>query len=69
MNRKTTEIVCERLQFGPRSANSPSASQSGSGQQTPRQNNQTDTLKAKDVAVEEIPSIDIEDMKPEDLPF
>lgn len=54
-NRKTTEIICERLQLGPRS------SQPGEGKKHIEQ----------PPAKEELPEIDVdeEDIKPEDLPF
>lgn len=57
-NRKTTEIICERLQLGPRSAQP--------GAPKP-QTQATETSSQKD----ELPAIDIdeEDIKPEDLPF
>ncbi|MEK7555528.1 MAG: single-stranded DNA-binding protein [Patescibacteria group bacterium] len=57
-NRKTTEIICERLQLGPRSTQ-PGAPKS-----------QTQTTEAN-VQKDELPAIDIdeEDIKPEDLPF
>ena len=60
--RKTTEIVCERLQLGPRPAgvNAPSAKAVNGA-------SQEETSKAR---AEEIPVIDIEEeAKPEDLPF
>ncbi|MEK7180960.1 MAG: single-stranded DNA-binding protein [Patescibacteria group bacterium] len=69
--RKTTEIVCERLQFGPRG--------SGGGGQKPQaysagRNPQEENQPSIDSPLqEEIPVIDIdtekEDIKPEDLPF
>lgn len=60
--RKTTEIVCERLQLGPRPAGgdfTPRASGKGKPENRP--------------AAEEIPTIELEtdakDVHPEDLPF
>ena len=61
--RKTTEVICERLQLGPR--------RSGPG--TPRQTSGVETPEAQPLPVEEVPVIDIEEAKeeinPEDLPF
>ncbi len=57
-NRKTTEIICERLQLGPRATGSPKTSGGALGSQE---------LKA-----EEVPIINIEDkeeVKEENLPF
>jgi single-strand DNA-binding protein len=63
-NHKVTEIICERMQFGPKSANSPASSAQ---------------LKQKaqqevEEKVEEIPQISVDEsledeIKPEDLPF
>lgn len=69
--RKVTEIICERMQFGPRSASSggprpQSASQPKSKEPASDLENQfSDTLE------EGIPQINIdeEQIKPEDLPF
>lgn len=62
--RKTTEIICDRLQLGPRPA--------GGG--SPKENAPRAVGKAASPEVppplEEIPTVDIEDdIKPEDLPF
>lgn len=59
-NRRTTEIMCERLQLGPRPAGG-----GGTAPNAPKnKEEQASTAEA------EIPTIDIEeDIKPEDLPF
>lgn len=66
--RKTTEIICERMQFGPR----------GSGGDTRNQGPAREAGASGQPSIdgplhEEIPVIDIdsekEDIKPEDLPF
>ncbi len=67
--RKTTEIICERMQFGPRSAGGGRMNDSGSkfGSSVPDKSNANDLP-----PTEEIPVIDLEnenDIKPEDLPF
>ncbi|RJQ29340.1 single-stranded DNA-binding protein [Candidatus Parcubacteria bacterium] len=62
-NRKTTEIVCERMQLGPRSSG---AGARGKAQETPA------VSEASREKQEEIPVIDLEadgEIKPEDLPF
>jgi single-strand DNA-binding protein len=63
-NHKVTEIICERMQFGPRSANSPAHSNQ------PKQN----IHKEAEETVEEIPQVSVDEsledeIKPEDLPF
>lgn len=60
-NRKTTEIICERLQLGPRPAN-----QGGGGQPSASAFKQE-----SQPAVESVPEINIEEgeIKAEDLPF
>lgn len=57
-NRRTTEIVCERIQFGPRSGFSGGEGGSAFGKQTGEEK-------------ENLPEINIdeEDIKPEDIPF
>ncbi len=68
-NHKVTEIVAERLQFGPRSANSGAspagAARTNAGATAPQKEAFEDALE------ENIPeiSLDEEDIKPEDLPF
>ena len=63
-NRKTTEIICERLQLGPRSMGG--RAKVGGDEKTdkaPREESQTEAP---------IPTINLEDegeIKPEDLPF
>lgn len=69
-NMKTTEIVAERVQFGPRAMNS--AMNDGGGSSFSRGGANVD--KPFDDAQgkpEELPTIDMDegDMKPEDLPF
>ncbi|MEK7138417.1 MAG: single-stranded DNA-binding protein [Patescibacteria group bacterium] len=72
--RKTTEIICERMQFGPRSAGGGTPGASKSFAPSGSQNNPTSEAPSNGPAPEEIPVIDIdseikEDIKPEDLPF
>lgn len=59
--RKTTEIVCERIQFGPRG-------QGGAAPRAPEKG-----VPQNPAPAEEVPVIDLEDgkeeIKPEDLPF
>lgn len=65
-NRKTTEIICERIQLGPK----PSGRSSSPGQSLEGSKNFEDTK--QESPKEDIPVIDIEsdkDIKPEDLPF
>ena len=64
-SHKTTEIICERLQLGPRAAGSaPAASQ------PTRAEKPADAEAPQAVPTEEIPTVDIEDdVKMEDLPF
>ena len=58
-NHKSTEIISERLQLGPR----PATGESGGGRSEA-------PAPAKPVEAEEIPTVDLEDeIKPEDLPF
>jgi single-strand DNA-binding protein len=58
--RKTTEIICENLQLGPRAA--------GGGSSAPKAAKPAGEPEA--APAEEIPVIDLEDdIKPEDLPF
>ena len=58
-NRRTTEIICERLQLGPRPGGSSGEKRIPSSAAIPEA-----------PAAEEIPTIHIEeDAKPEDLPF
>lgn len=63
-NHKVTEIICERMQFGPRSANSPARS---------AEPKQKIHQQAEEV-IEEIPQVPVsesleDEIKPEDLPF
>jgi single-strand DNA-binding protein len=60
-NRTTTEVVCERMQFGPRAAGAPGPAAGGGG-----------TSRGTDEpAREELPEINLEegDIKPENIPF
>ncbi|MBI2033913.1 MAG: single-stranded DNA-binding protein [Candidatus Liptonbacteria bacterium] len=61
--RKTTEVICERLQLGPRPG--------GGG--TPRQSSSSSAPDSQPLPTEEVPVINIEEGKeeiqPEDLPF
>jgi len=72
--RKTTEIICERMQFGPRSANSGAPGAGKSFTPNSSQSNPTSETPSNEPIPEEIPVIDIdseikEDIKSEDLPF
>jgi single-strand DNA-binding protein len=70
-NHRVTEIVAERLQFGPRSAGGSSAS-AGTGRGTASAPAPEARKEAFEDSLEEnIPeiSLDEEDIKPEDLPF
>ena len=65
VKKYVTEVVAERVQFGPKAANSQGASRQapGAGQSFPKEI-------ADKPAIEEIPTINIdEDIKAEDLPF
>ncbi|MFH1246619.1 MAG: single-stranded DNA-binding protein [Candidatus Liptonbacteria bacterium] len=77
--RKTTEIICERFQLGPKAANAGGA-QGGGNASVPAGNaggaNGTNSQGNQDVpAIEELPTIDLEEdmkaeeIKPEDIPF
>lgn len=62
VKRKVTEIVAERVQFGPKAGGVSSGASSA-----PRQ---TDSAADQKSPLEEIPTINIdEEIKPEDLPF
>ncbi len=62
--RKTTEIISERMQLGPRPAGGAGDSYSSKG--APKTKEGTDTPVAEDMPVIEIGE---EEVKPEDLPF
>lgn len=66
-NRKTTEIICERIQFGPRSSGSGATKPSAPApaKEDGKPSGFSDSLE------ESIPQIDVdgEEIKPEDLPF
>lgn len=60
--RKTTEVVCERIQFGPRSAGG--SSDTSSRAQDSSSDNFDDSLE------DNVPEVSVDDeIKPEDLPF
>ncbi len=66
-NHKTTEIICERLQLGPR-AGGGAAPAGNSATASEKENKPEESPQAP--AAEDIPIIDLEDdIKPEDLPF
>ncbi|OGM91196.1 hypothetical protein A2755_02200 [Candidatus Wolfebacteria bacterium RIFCSPHIGHO2_01_FULL_48_22] len=66
-NRKTTEIVCERLQLGPRSQGQGAGIRQSADQQQPRKYPNTEP---KEEIPEELPDVSLDDeIKPEDLPF
>lgn len=72
--RKTTEIICERMQFGPRSAGGGAPNSNRNFSPANSQNNSNPESTPAEPTPEEIPVIDIdseikEDIKPEDLPF
>lgn len=67
-NHRVTEIICERMQFGPRSASS------GGAKTTPPVQKQKPAEEISGTSSEELPQISVdgsleEDIKPEDLPF
>ncbi|MFA6135971.1 MAG: single-stranded DNA-binding protein [Candidatus Paceibacterota bacterium] len=70
VNHKVTEIISERIQFGPRSANS-----AGQSNYTPKAKSSAPTAPIGDNfsdPIEDLPQISVdggEDIKPEDLPF
>ena len=70
--RRTTEIIAERVQFGPRSASSqPSQGYGGqAGQARPAAGKQGGG-ESQATKEEEVPTVnlDSEEVKPEDLPF
>lgn len=58
--RKTTEIICERLQLGPRPMGAAAPADAASPRKSP----------GTEPPAEEVPIIDLEEeIKPEDLPF
>jgi single-strand DNA-binding protein len=72
-NHRVTEIICERIQFGPRSSNQ-GLRNAQSYQTNSNQIQQAENLEEISQLQEEIPQIDIEEsledeIKPEDLPF
>lgn len=64
-NRTTTEVVCERMQFGPRAAGS------GGGGQPGQWQGNSPVKGTDEPAHEELPEINIDegDIKPENIPF
>jgi single-strand DNA-binding protein len=73
--RRTTEILCERMQLGPRAANAGGSSSYGSsGQGGSMSSKPTSSLKANTdlPPMDEVPVINLEeegDIKPEEIPF
>ena len=72
--RKTTEIICEKMQFGPRSAGGGPSGTNKNFTPNASKNNSPSESAINEPAPEEIPVIDIdseikEDIKPEDIPF
>lgn len=65
-NHKVTEIICERIQFGPRSANATSKQAPPSKLKTAAETAQEDSEDLPQISVDE--SLE-EEIKPEDLPF
>ncbi len=69
-NRRTTEIVCERLQLGPRSGGNGGGSFQKPAPKYPQQEGKKEQDEQPDMMPEEIPDISLDDeIKPEDLPF
>ena len=68
-NMKTTEIIAERVQFGPRAAGSSAGA--GQGGYRGDKSAPANSDGASQEKPEELPTIDIDetDIKPEDLPF
>ncbi len=71
--RKTTEIVCERIQFGPRGFSGGGAPRNSQVAPSRNPSSGSNQPSIDEPLPEEIPVIDIdtekEDIKPEDLPF
>lgn len=67
-NRTTTEIVCERIQLGPRAGGAPAA---GGGFPRPEGGRQSASSEGTDEIKEELPEISMDegDIKPESIPF
>ena len=69
-SHKTTEIICERLQLGPRASGDFGGGMGSSSESSPRRSPAGKAAEETDAAPDEIPTIDIEDdIKMEDLPF
>jgi len=72
-SRKTTEIICERMQFGPRAAGAAPSGGNWSSGQSARPSGPVGKPENSAPPVEEMPVIDLEEgkdeIKPEDLPF
>ncbi len=71
--RKTTEIICDRMQLGPRPMGA-GKSPSFGGQSPPAGTPVSSASQAKEPPMEELPTINVdelgsEEIKPEDLPF
>jgi single-strand DNA-binding protein len=69
--RKTTEIMCERLQLGPRPQGGGGGGSSWSGGQSSGGGSQASEKPADSPSLDEIPviNLDEEEIKPEDIPF
>jgi single-strand DNA-binding protein len=68
--RKTTEIICERLQLGPRAAGATAGQSWGSKSSTSQESAGNELT--QEIKEEDIPIIDVEDegdIKTEELPF
>lgn len=71
-NRTTTEVVCERMQFGPRAAGGPSPARADGAQAGGVPMGPAAAPKGTDEPVrEELPEINLDegDIKPENIPF
>jgi single-strand DNA-binding protein len=75
-SRKTTEVMCERMQLGPRAAGtgpSTSSGQASSFRSAPVSSSASASTMSKDLPpMEEVPVINLEeegDIKPEEIPF
>lgn len=70
-NHKTTEIIVERFQLGPRAANAGGGMQGGNFASNSQSQAAPESAMPSDLpAIEELPTIDLEEeIKPEDIPF
>ena len=69
--RKTTEVMCERMQLGPRAANAGGGAQGGGFNKSAAGASATSVSPSGAPSLDEIPTINLEDedIKPEDIPF